>query len=271
MIHGTTRSRGEEIAYSVEGDGEETVLLITGLGWRSADWGTELPARLARRHRVVRFDNRGTGGSSVSSSGFTLEDMAADAVAVLDAVGAHTAHVAGISMGGMITQLLALDHADRVSRVVLIATHFGGKEIEPPTEAAMRLFDPAEFVARGRDPVQMMRYQLEVICAPGFVERDPEAIELLLENVRRQPTRPNGFLGQLQAILGSDRSARVGGIRAPALVIHGNDDPLIRPSNGVKLAERIPNAQLALLEACGHAVPLEQPEATARLMLDFFS
>jgi 3-oxoadipate enol-lactonase len=268
--HGTTTSRGAEIAFAVEGEGAETVLLVTGLGWRGADWGSDLPSRLAQRYRVVRFDNRGTGASSLSAAGFGLADMAADAVAVLDAVDARTAHVVGISMGGMITQLVALDHPDRVDTATLIATHFGGVEVVPPLPEAMKLFDPAEFIARGRDPAAMMRYQLEVICAPGFVRRNPAAVELMCDNVRAQPTTPNGFLSQLQAILSSDRSERVRDIGKPTLVLHGDSDALIPLENGRRLAARIPHARLEVIAECGHVVPLEAPEAVSRLLLQFF-
>lgn len=269
MERGVARSGKQDIAYAVEGSGDRTVLLITGLGWRSADWGRTFPGRLAERYRVVRMDNRGTGRSPVSSDPFSLEDMAADAVAVLDAVEAETASVVGISMGGMITQLLLLDHAPRVERAVLMATHFGGAGIVPPTRDALRLFDPMEFIARGRDPVAMMRYQLEVICSPTALAERPEILELMLENARAEPTPPNAFLGQVQAILGSERGHRLGDVERPTLVVHGEEDPLIPPENGRMLAERIPGARLAMLADCGHAPPLEAPERSAELVLEF--
>src|SRR5206468_11448829 len=125
--------------------------LIMGLGGRAADWASIFPAALATRYRVVRFDNRGIGGSSPAAGGYTLRDMAADAVAVLDAVGAERAHVVGYSMGGMISQLIPTEHAARVDRLVLMSTHSGGKELEPPTASAQRLFSPQEYLSRGRD------------------------------------------------------------------------------------------------------------------------
>jgi pimeloyl-ACP methyl ester carboxylesterase len=271
MERGVARSSGVEIHYSVEGSGPETVLLVIGLGGRAADWGTAFPAALAEQYRVVRFDNRGVGHSPKVPGGYALSDLAGDAAAVLDAVGAPSAHVVGSSMGGMIAQLVALDHAERVRRLVLLATHFGGREVEPPHAEAMQLFDPAAFLERGRDPASMMRFTLSVITAPGFPERFPHVIEEMVEYVRRQPTPPIAFLAQLQAIIGSDRSGRVSSIRQPTLVVHGLQDRLIPPGNGRALAERIPGAELALLEGVGHLPQIETPGALAQRISAFLA
>ena len=269
--HALARSGDVELAYSVEGAGPETVLLIMGLGGRAADWGTPFPAALAGHYRVVRFDNRGVGASPRCATGYTLADLARDATAVLDAVGAPRAHVVGISMGGMIAQLMALEHPARVDHLVLLATHFGGREIEPMHPDARRLFDPAAFNAVGRDPAAMMRATLEVITAPGFPARAPELLAELVENARRAPTHPAAFLAQFQALLASDRSARVGEITAPTLVVHGTEDKLITPENGRRLAARIPGAQLVMLEGCGHMPMSEQPAELAAAVLAFLA
>jgi pimeloyl-ACP methyl ester carboxylesterase len=271
MKTASARSGDVELSYSVEGDGAETVLLIMGLGGRAADWGTELPRALSERYRVVRFDNRGTGGSTVVNPGFSLEDMANDAVAVLDAVGAEKAHVMGISMGGMISQLVALGHAARIDKLVLMSTHFGGRKVVPPTPEAMKLFDPAEFDRVGRDAGAMMRRTLEIIAAPGWPERDPEAVDALVDNARRQPTPPAGFMGQFQAILQSDRSERLGDIPHPTLVLHGKQDTLIPVDNGRLIAERIPSARLELLDDCGHQPHWEKPDDVKRLVVEFLA
>jgi 3-oxoadipate enol-lactonase len=269
MEHGVARSGNQEIAYTVEGRGSKTVLLITGLTWRAADWGSAFPSRLGEAYRVVRMDNRGAGASTLGPDPFTLEDMAADAVAVLDAVGAAEASVVGISMGGMITQLMLLEHPDRVERAVLMATHFGGSRVARPTPEAMRLFDPATFTQLGADPVAMIRLTLDTICAPSALRRDPGIVELMVENVRRAPTPGNAVLAQVQAIFGSNRDGRLANVSCPTLVMHGEDDTLIPPANGKMIAEQIPGARLVLLEECGHAIPLEQPARSAEAVLAF--
>lgn len=260
-----TLQSGVSIAYSVEGSGDETVLLIMGLGARAADWGPRFPARLAQRFRVVRFDNRGAGASEVPRDTWTLDDMARDAVAVLDAVGAERAHVVGLSMGGMIAQLLALDHSARVDRLVLMATHFGGRSVVPPRPEAFSIFMPEP----GTSPEELVRGATRVITGPGWADAHAGAVEELVALAREQPTPKRVFGAQLQAILGSDRSERVRSIRAPTLVIHGDADPLIVYENGVRLAERIPGARLETLAGVGHLLHYEAPEVVDRLVGDF--
>lgn len=271
MKRGIARSSTAEVAYTVEGEGRETILLVMGLGGRATDWGTEFPSLLAEKYRVVRVDNRGVGASPKAPGGYELGDLAGDAVAVLDAVDAREAHVIGLSMGGMIAQLIALDHSARLSRLVLMSTHFGGPQVDPPHPDAMRLFDAGEFVAVGRDPAAMMRLTLSIITGPGFSERHPDVVDEMAALAREAPTAPSAFMAQLQAILGSDRSERVGAIRKPTLVIHGADDKLIPASNGKRLAERIPGARLALLEGVGHMPMIEAPRDTASRVLQFLA
>jgi len=271
QTHGMAKSSGAELAYSIEGVGPETVLLVMGLGARADDWGTQFPAALAERYRVVRFDNRGIGRSPPSAAGYSLSDLAGDAAAVLDAVGAARAHVIGISLGGMIAQLLALDHPARVDRLVLLSTHHGGKNLERSHPDAARLFDPGTLIAGMQDPEAMMRHGIEVISAPGFAGRAPEIVAELLANARARPTHPAALFAQFQAVIASDRSERVQAIRAPTLVIHGRDDKLIPPANGRMLAERIPGARFALLDACGHMPMHEQPGALAAHVLGFLA
>jgi 3-oxoadipate enol-lactonase len=269
MKKGRATSGDIELAYSVEGEGEETVLLIMGLGGRASDWGTAFPSALAEKYRVVRFDNRGVGGSPLAPGGYTLNDLARDATVVLDAVSAEKAHLIGVSMGGMISQLVALEHPERVDRLVLLSTNYGGFTLEPPHPDAMRLFDPGEFFARRKDPAEMMRFTMSVITAPGFIERSPDVERAILENVRAEPTHPLSFMAQVQAIVGSDRSEAVRGIRQPTLVVHGTHDKLIPPSNGRNLAERIVGAELVILENCGHMPMWEKPEELTRVVRGF--
>lgn len=267
MTSGIARSGEIELSYSVTGQGDSTVLLIMGLGGRAADWGTRFPDLLARRHRVVMFDNRGTGASSKPLAHWSLEDMARDAVSVLDAVGAQRAHVVGISMGGMISQLIALDHASRVERLVLMSTHFGGQEVVFPSSEVAAVFrrDPGT-------PVDvLMRNTMRLISAPGFAETHPEEIEELVRIAVLQPTPWRAFMAQLQAIIESDRSKRVKDIALPTLVVHGDLDPLIPYPNGVALAKGIPNSKLVTLEGCGHMPMWEAVDELVRVIGEFLS
>jgi len=246
------RSKNAELAYSVEGSGDETVLLIMGLGGRAADWGTAFPGKAPK-----------------AALGYSLSDLAGDSVAVLDAVGAGKAHVIGISMGGMIAQLVALEHRERVAKLVLMSTHMGGPNIEQMHPDAQSLFDPSLFLRNEAEAT--MRRTLGVITAPGWVEANPGPLQELLDQAKREPTHATVFMAQLHALMNSDRSERLRDIAVPTLVVHGCDDKLIRPSNGRELAKCIPGAQLAMLENCGHMPMYEKTNELSAIVLEFLA
>jgi len=241
--------------------------MIQGLGARAADWGPALPGALAGHFRVVMFDNRGTGASDKPRQGWTLEDMAEDALAVLDAVGAPRAHVIGVSMGGMIAQLVALDHAERVARLVLLSTNAGGASVVRPGPEMMSVFQPP----RGTPPDEIMRHALELISAPGWALSHPAEVEELVRISVELPTPKYAFTAQFQALLSSDRSERVRHIAQPTLVVHGDADRLIPVENAHLLAERIPGARLEILHGVGHMAMWEAPQELSQVVLDFLA
>lgn len=248
------RSGGEQIAYRVLGAGPEVWVLVMGLGGRSADWGAAFPAELARLGRVVLLDNRGTGASSQPSTPWSMEDMAADVVAVMDSLELERARVLGLSMGGMIAQELALAHPERVERVALMSTHAGGPQPPRPPEI-LEIFMPP----RGTSMEALTRQAMRLITGPGFAEAHPELVEELVRRALAEPTPKRTFLAQVQAILGSDRRQRLRGLRTPALVLHGTEDTLIPVESGRELARAIPGARLVELPGCGHLPHLERP------------
>lgn len=254
------------LAYYVDGSGPP-VLCIMGLGGRGTDWNPAFIAEMAPHHEMIRFDNRGTGRSDRPEEDYSLEVMADEAMAVLDAAGRDRAHVLGVSMGGMIAQLVALRHPARVERLVLIATHAGGAAVTPPTPAAMATL----MADRTRPPADLVRDAMTTITAPGFAARRPDAIEALVGYALALPTPPASFVRQMQAILASDRSARLAEIAAPTLVLHGTEDPLVPHPNGEVLARGIRGARLVTLPGCGHLPMWECPDALAREVREFLS
>jgi 3-oxoadipate enol-lactonase len=258
-----TRVNGINLAYYVSGHGAP-VLMIQGLGGRAADWGS-VPARLAPRFEVVTFDNRGTGKSDKPDTEYCLDVMADEAAAVLRAAGHERAHVVGLSMGGMIAQLFALRHPQRVRKLVLLSTTPGASHTVPPTPAAMAALIPDMTQA----PEQLVLNAMRAIAAPGFADAHPEVLNDIVHTAMQAPTPQFVFMRQMSAIMASDRYADLPTIDAPTLVIHGDADPLVPYANAELLAERIPDARLVTLRGCGHLAMWEQPEELARVLLDF--
>lgn len=267
----TTTSNGVTITYDERGSGTP-LLLVMGLGAQMIDWPDGFVDRLAQQFRVIRFDNRDSGlstelsGPGMSSTDYfkalvtrrkpealyNLSDMADDAIAVLDAVGADQAHVVGASMGGMIAQTLAIEHPRRVMSLTSIMSNTGdGKRggIAPKLMVKLaRRPEPSRATAV-RDAVSMSR----LICGPTWNEE--RARELAEAGVARS-FRPEGTARQLAAIYASpDRTKKLGSVRVPTLVVHGLADLLVLPSGGIATAKATPGSRLLMFPDMGHDLP----------------
>lgn len=256
---------GATIHYAAEGGGRDTILLVMGLGGHASEWGAAFVADLASDHRVVRMDNRGIAQSQSSAASWTMEDMAADVIAVIDALGLPHVHLVGTSMGGMVAQLVAAKHPSRVSRLVLMSTMFGGSYSIPPEPRAAAVLAPVPGATVG----EQRRRGLRVLTSDTFAEDHADLIEMLVAQRERNPTPAATFKVQFEAIVKSDRSGILKDIRCPTLVIHGDVDPLVPVQNGHMLAERIAGARFELLSGCGHLPHLERPVESAKLVREF--
>jgi 3-oxoadipate enol-lactonase len=248
-------SQGARLHYEVAGEGD-AVLLIMGLGMASTGWWRTVPV-LAERFRVITFDNRGAGRSDSPRGPYTLAQLAADAVAILDAAEEERAHVYGLSLGGMIAQELALRHPARVHKLVLGATTPGGRRHELPDEAALGFFE-----RRGRMPAEEGVWA-SVPYNYGYATRVQHADRIGQDAVQRLrfPVSPEGYKAQLAAAWRFDAVDRLAQLTTPALVLHGSEDRMIPVSNGRRLAEAIPDARLQILEGAGHLYMTDAPEA----------
>jgi pimeloyl-ACP methyl ester carboxylesterase len=241
----------------------EPVLLIMGLGGSSRMWYRLLP-HVARRHRAIVFDNRGTGDSAAVRSRLTMGSMAADALAVLEDAGEESAHVVGVSMGGMIAQHLALEHRERVRSLVLGCTTPGGPAGLPPwrmlATAAMR----PVLGARQTFPIVA-----PVLYAAGTLAERPERVREDFAVRIADSTSPITTYAQMGAIAGHDTRARLGELEGiPTLVLHGLEDGLVPPERGRDLAARIPGARLVTIPSCGHLLTTDAEEPTVTAILE---
>ncbi|MDZ4370375.1 MAG: alpha/beta hydrolase [Phenylobacterium sp.] len=248
-----------EIEYEVFGDDRQAViLLVNGLGSQMTRWPAAFCERLvARGYRVIRYDNRDTGLSTWfgDEDRYVLADMARDGIAVLDAAGVDQAHIAGVSMGGMIVQRMALDHPGRVlSMTSIMSAPYGSVSSTP--EAAAVLNTPAPdpksdfeaFVAHG------MR-NARVIGSPGFPWTDADLRDRVESDYRRA-FNPTGVLRQRRAIgADGDRTEALRSLTIPTVVLHGAEDPLVQLKDGEATAAAIPGADLRVIPGMGHDLP----------------
>lgn len=236
------------------------LLLIMGLGLCSAAWDT-LPALLAERFRVIAFDNRGVGRSTIARGFLRIRDLADDAARVLDGERAEQAFVFGLSMGGMIAQELALRHPARVRALALGAT-FGGhlRSHKPDLSAARDLL----LVGLAHRPRPLAR----LLVSDDYYARNEARF---LAWFARQSRAARAVLRrQLVAIALHEAERRLPSIRAPTLVITGDRDRLVPVENSRRLARLIPGARLVELPGAGHAFPFERAEETTRLLAAHF-
>ena len=282
-----TTHNGITLEYETHGDpANPPMLLIMGLGAQLTLWPIELvEALVARGYYVIRHDNRDIGLSTkFTETGvpdmasvvmalmagkkpavpYTLSDMAGDAMAVLDAAGVAKAHIVGASMGGMIAQLVAVEHPDRVLSLTSIMSTTGNPTLPPAKPEAMAALtspmapdaDLAAILERGA-------MVSKAIGSPGY----PADSERLSANVERDFNRsfhPTGAMRQMAAIVADgDRRTRLKGVTASTLVIHGADDPLVPVEGGRDTAAAIPGATILEVPGMGHDLPLALVETIA--------
>ncbi len=254
-------NQGVKIYWDEQGSGDP-ILLIMGLSYPSYMWHRSRPI-LAAQYRTIAFDNRGVGRSDVPSGPYSMAIMASDAIAVLDDAGADSAHIVGVSMGGMMAQEFALQYPQRVRSLILGCTASGGPHaVQSEPEALQAL------LRRGLSPEEATEAIIPFIYDPATPRHlIDEDMKIRME---WYPT-PQGYLAQLQAIFGWEAYSRLSQITAPTLVIHGESDRLVAPGNGKLIAARIPGAKLVLLPHASHIFATDQPAATHHAILEFLS
>lgn len=248
---------GGRLAYIRRGSGEP-LLLIQGVAGHHRVWGEPFLDRLAEQFDVVAFDHRGIGNSFWAEPGFTITDLAADAIGVLDHLGWESAHVMGISMGGVIAQEFVLLHPERVRRLVLGCTWPGPGEEEVWGPGTGKI---AEASASG-DLLKAAQLMFEANFSRGFAAGAGRFEEFITAAGAVRVPGPV-ILMQMRAATAHDAVDRLAAVTTPTLVVHGTDDEVILPSGGQRLAELIPGAKLELWDDVGHLFYWEQPDRAA--------
>ena len=262
-----------EICYETFGSADDpALLLVMGLGTQMIAWPVGFCRQLAERgFHVIRYDNRDTGRSThlrqysapttkqlllrdKSAARYSLADMAADGIGLLDHLGIERAHVVGASMGGMIAQTIAIEHPDRVLSLCSIMSNTGARWSGQPKLATYRVLLGTP--PKDRDKfIEHVLKTYRVIGSPGF-DRDEDDLRDLAGRSYDRGRNPAGSGRQLAAITASgDRSSRLRSISAPTVVVHGTKDRLVNPSGGRATAKAIPGARLVRIEGMGHDLP----------------
>ncbi|MDG2028261.1 MAG: alpha/beta hydrolase [Acidimicrobiales bacterium] len=266
-------STGMTLEYDIRGEGEP-ILFVMGLAGQLIDYEEEfVDLFVAEGHQAIRFDNRDVGLSTqtdweppsqnrsifsmlarrpLKGVGYTVEDMAADAAALLEALGIESAHIVGVSMGGMITQAMAINHPSKVKSICSIMSNTGDRKNGGIAFSLMRKL--------GRRPeptldnfVDLSVTTFEAISGEHF---DDETHRKQAHEGMTRSFTPEGVARQTAAIGGSpNRTKRLRNVTVPALVIHGLQDPLVKPTGGIATAQAIPGSRLLMFGDMGHDLP----------------
>jgi 3-oxoadipate enol-lactonase len=238
------------------------LLMIMGMSGSALHWGEPFLADLREDFEVIVYDHRGVGSSSRLEGPVTIAQMAADAAGLLAALELDSAHVLGISMGGMIAQELALAHPEQVRTLTLGCTYCGGAGSSLAAPAVLARLSEAMLSG---DRERAIRASWEVNVSPSMAA-DDDAYARFRAIAQQRAVAVPVVMAQMQACAAHDTNARLPGLAAPTLVIHGTADELLPVENGRLIASLIAGAQLEILDGVGHLFFWERPGRSADLI-----
>ncbi|MBZ5602884.1 MAG: alpha/beta hydrolase [Acidobacteriia bacterium] len=254
----TTKIQGHDFYYESTGEGDP-ILFLHGLGSSSIDWEFQIPA-FARSHRVIAMDVRGHGRSAKPAGPYTVKQMAADAVALLEQLGAVPAHIVGLSMGGMIAFQMAVDAPQAVRSLTIVNS---GPEMILRTPEQKAGIEARYTIVR----TQGMRALAKIVAGPLFPNPDQAALRQRFED-QVAGNDPEAYLAALGAINGWSVTDRIGAIGCPVLIVASDQD--YTPVEWKHFyAAQIPGARVVVLNDSRHAAPLDQPEQLNRAVAEF--
>jgi len=255
-----------DLNYDTFGNGEP-LLLIMGFGMPGIAWLPSLP--MLPGFKCIYFDNRGTGLSDKPEGAYTVEQMADDASNLLTALNIPKAKVFGVSMGGMIAQELTLRHPEQVAKVVLGCTMPGGPEAKMASpEVGMKLVEGTKLMAT--NPEQGFDIILPLLYPEEFAKAHPEIKQMMLMGMKMMPATPSESVDRtIAGIMTFNASERLGRIKCPVLIVHGDQDLLIPPENANLLKRGIPHAEMFMIPNAGHAFQAADPIGIHQRIVQF--
>ena len=252
---------GVNINYEVHGEGEP-VVLIGGLGSQMQSWATQVPI-YSKHYKILVFDNRGSGLSDKPEEGYTTSDMADDTACLMDELGIKSAHIVGKSMGGMIGQWLAINHPDKVGKLVM------GCSSASRDEVGNQILKMGREIATNMGIKAVWLMALYLGYTREYIEENIENIKDVMESVPEDSDALKGYLGQSYACEIHNTLDKLNNISSPTLVMLGETDLIASPRRSKVLAEKIPNAELKVFSGVGHGFWRERQQEVDKLVLDF--
>lgn len=253
---------GQRLHYLRDGSGEP-LLLIQGLSGNHLHWGEPFLSLITPQLEAIAYDHRGIGRSGPALAGYSIADLADDAIGLLDELELESVHVMGISMGGMVGQELALRAPHRIRTLTLGCTYAGGPGSQTTDPAIVQHLTGLFMAGRvGEAMREGFRYNV----SPQFGS-DPDNLDTFKRIAGELPASLEVLMAQLQAVGGHDTSQRLNEISVPTLVVHGSLDRILPVANAHAIAERVPGARLEILDDVGHLFWWERPQRAAELLL----
>jgi pimeloyl-ACP methyl ester carboxylesterase len=257
---------GVNLHYAIAGQGQP-LLLIMGLGAPAAAWDPVFVEQMTQTHRVITYDNRGTGLSDKPDEPYSIAMFASDAVGLLTALDIPRAHVFGVSMGGMIAQEMAIHYPQRVASLILGCTTPGGKHAVPAPPESLRALEGRA----GLTPEEAAREGWKLSFSEEFIRTHRAELEAHLSRLLAHPTPRFAYERHFQATMTLRVYKQLKDIAAPTLVVTGRDDVLIPAANSEILAREIPNAELVIFDNAGHGFVTSAREPLLRVLTEFLS
>lgn len=255
---------GAQIYCESEGEGE-AVVLVPGFASGMWSWAWQTAA-LAEHFRVITFDPRGLSGSTDDGShSLSIELIADDIASVLDAMEIERAHILGVSFGGFVAQEFALKYPDRMDKLILASTSFGGANHVSPSLKVLGAFTSTEGLNSG----DRIRQYLSVSFSPDFAVSNPETVEEFCRLREENFVKESVYLGQLRSAFAFDAESRVGQIKVATLIITGDLDTIVPMQNSLNLAAAIPDAELVVIEGGSHMAFVSQAAKFNMIVQEF--
>jgi len=240
------------------------LILLAGALEGCSFWRRLTPL-LHDRFRVVTLDSRGVGLTEAPDAGFTVEQLAADVLGLIDALGIERPHVLGHSLGSAVALELGRSQPDRIGKVVMVAGMYPGPAMVMPTSSATALL-----INRGGDERERVARDVAARTAPGFQDDQPEVFASIVEERLTRITQPRTYMRQTRAGLSYIATDRLSDrFRPPLCLVYGAQDAVVQPANGERIRAKVPDAPLHVIEGAGHLLPLERPDALAAILTAF--